>query len=364
MALRERIRRAIRASSPRYDGAVIATLSGIVDRLRDRTPPLTLGRDERLDGRTALVTGANRGLGLAITVDLVARGAHVIMACRSGIPEVMDVVRREATRRAQEIGGHVGTVDAVKLDLGDLAQTRSVADELAEDGVSLDVVILNAGIVTQGARRSRDGFDEMFQVNFLANVLFVEQLLTRGVVESSWAHDPAPTKEPATEARPRPRVVFVSSESHRSARPLDIARVGDFVPYGLKETVTEYGYHKLVLETWAAWLARELDGEVSVHTFCPGAVATDIAREAPSWAKPLLGPTMRLLFKKPADGAVPGVWLACSRAIEGKSGLYVHVKRVRPRAEQADDPQIGRALAAECDRLLAPFRPAPPTVQA
>lgn len=360
MGLRDRLRSLAGASAPRYDGAVVATLSGIVDRLRDRTPPLVLSPLDRLDGRTALVTGANRGLGLAIAVQLVARGAHVILACRSGIPEVMDVVRRDATALATRLGcGGPGTVDAVRLDLADLAQTRSVADELAEDLVTLDVVVLNAGIVTQGARRTKDGFDEMMQVNFLANVAFVVRLLERDVIpNSALSEGPAHEPDDASEAAPFvPRVVFVSSESHRTARPLDVDALGTFRTYGMKDTVAEYGYHKLLLETWASELARRLAPrgrpEVSVHTCCPGAVATDIAREAPAWVKPVLDPTIKHLFKKPEDGAVPAVWLACARPIEGQTGLYVHVKQEKARAAQADDPRNGGALWARCEALLS-----------
>ncbi|GAB4212558.1 MAG: hypothetical protein OHK0013_35480 [Sandaracinaceae bacterium] len=360
MGLRDRLRSFASASAPRYDGAVVATLSGIVDRLRDRSPPLVLSPLDRLDGRTALVTGANRGLGLAIAVQLVARGAHVILACRSGIPEVMDVVRRDATALAGRLGcGGAGTVDAVRLDLADLTHTRSVADELAEDGVTLDVVVLNAGIVTQGARRTKDGFDEMLQVNFLANVAFVTRLLERGVIANgvfaeALGHE---SDDESDDARFLPRVVFVSSESHRTARPLDLQALGTFRPYGMKDTVAEYGYHKLLIETWASELARRLAPtgrpEVSVHTCCPGAVATDIAREAPAWVKPVLDPTIKHLFKKPEEGAVPAVWLSCARPIEGRTGLYVHVKQEKARAAQADDPRNGRALWTRCEALLS-----------
>lgn len=349
MAIRDRIRSVI--ARPRYDGAVLATVSGIADRIIDRTPALALSPLDRLDGRSVLVTGANRGIGLAITVQLVARGAHVIMACRSGIPEVMDVVRREAARFSKEHGmSPMGTVDAVKLDLSDLTQTLSVADELAEDGITLDVVVLNAGIVTKGARKTKDGYDEMFQVNYLSNVAFVTRLLERGAIAN---HSFADARIDESDNKPfLPRIVFVSSESHRTARPLDIAKLGTFAPYGMRETVSEYGYHKLLIETWAKELTRRLDGEVSVHTCCPGAVATDIAREAPNWVKPLLDPTIRRLFKKPEDGAIPAVWLSCARPIEGQTGLYVHVKKVKPRAPQADDAKNGHALFEATAKLL------------
>jgi NAD(P)-dependent dehydrogenase (short-subunit alcohol dehydrogenase family) len=154
--------------------------------------------------------------------------------------------------------------------------------------------------------------------------------------------------------------VFVSSESHRSARPLEVDRVGVYREYGMGDTVTEYGYQKLLVEVWASELSRRLapgdEIDVAVHTMCPGAVATDIAREAPAWVKPVLDPTIKYLFKKPEDGAVPVVWLACARPVEGRTGLYVHVKNEKARAAQADDPKNGAALWVRAESLLSRWR--------
>ncbi|MDQ3034949.1 MAG: SDR family NAD(P)-dependent oxidoreductase [Myxococcota bacterium] len=341
MRLRELLR-------PRYDGAIAATLGGIVDRFRDRgrVRPLELAPEDRLDGRTCLVTGANRGLGLAIATELAKRGGHVLLACRSGIPEVMDVVRRGA--------GGAGTVEAVNLDLGDLDSVERMTSELAEDGIALDVTVLNAGIVSREARRTRNGLDESFQVNFLANVLLVRRLLERGVIASARSRaeeddDPDVSDEPAT----MPRVVFVSSEAHRSAPPIDFARLGTFRRWTMREAVGEYGYAKLLGETWAAELARRTAGEVSVSSMCPGAVNTDIAREAPAWAKPALGATMRAFFKDPTEAAAPVVYLAAARAIEGETGIYLHAHRRKEPSDEARDPEKGRRLWEASARILA-----------
>src|SRR5262245_20312220 len=70
-------------SDARSGGAIWATLKGALYRLSDRDPPLALDEADRLDGRAALVTGASRGLGLAIARALVRRGARVLACVRS-----------------------------------------------------------------------------------------------------------------------------------------------------------------------------------------------------------------------------------------------------------------------------------------
>lgn len=350
---------------PRYDGALAATVGGIVDRFRDRAPALALDDRDRLDGRTCLVTGANRGLGLAVSIELAKRGGHVLLACRSGIPEVMDVVRRAS--------GGAGTVEAMKLDLGDLDQIERFVSELAEDGAGIDVAVMNAGVVPRSARRTRDGFDEQLQVNFLSNVLLLRRLLERGVIPNrTFGAEPGESDDEDAGDRATPRIVIVTSESHRTAPPIDFGRLGMFREWGVREAVTEYGYSKLLLETWSAELSRRLrrssavgEGtaiDVAVHTACPGAVNTGIAREAPPWAKPALDLTMRALFKAPEDGATPIVYLAASRAVERETGLYLHVKKRKERSDEARSADNGRRLWDASERLLADaghaFRPA------
>lgn len=329
----------------RFDGALAATLTGILDRVRGGGTELALPERDRLDGRTVLVTGASRGLGLATAVELARRGAHLILPLRSRAQETVERVRRAS------LGG---VVEAAELDLGDLGSIERLVDELAEDGVELDVAIFNAGVVSAGARRTRDGFDEMFQVNVLANVLLSRRLVDRGVVARLSTRPGVARDGDENDLPPRrPRMIFVSSESHRGAPAIVPERLAEPRRYGLSEVVGEYGFGKLVLETYAAELSRRLFPDVAVHTTCPGAVATGIAREAPAWAKPVLDPAMRAFFRSPEAGSFPVVYLAASAAIEGESGLYVHVRTRKARDPRADDPAMGRAATEALERMLA-----------
>jgi NAD(P)-dependent dehydrogenase (short-subunit alcohol dehydrogenase family) len=326
----------------RFDGALAATLTGIADRFLDRGG-LVLREQDRLDQRTVLVTGGNRGLGLAASTELARRGAHVIVACRSGGPEAARAIQKAS------LGG---VVESVQVDFTDLGSIERLVDELAEDGVELDVTVLNAGVVPSVARKTASGLEEMFQVNFLANVLFVRRAIERGVIKK--AGTPGRLEEEGDEIPARtPRVIFVSSESHRGARAIDWASFGEFKPFTMGQVVAEYGHGKLLLETFAAELSRRVRPGIEVHTTCPGAVRTGIAREAPRWAQPALGPVMQVFFRPPEEGCFPLVYLATSPEIAGETGLYVHVKRKRARDERADDVENGRRIWEASEALLA-----------
>ncbi|HEX2572349.1 MAG TPA: SDR family NAD(P)-dependent oxidoreductase [Polyangia bacterium] len=315
---------------------IAATLQGLLDRAQHRRTVPPLREDERLDGKVALVTGANRGLGKSIALQLAQRGAHVIMACRSGIPEAGEEIRR-ACRAA--------TVEMRQLDLGDLRSVLALCEGLAQDGVQLDRVVLNAGLVARSARPTVQGLEVMFGVNYLANFLLVEQLRALRVLRR--------VPQGAAAATERPRIVFVSSESHRDAGPVDLARFGQFETYGAMDGMRVYSYSKLLLTVYAGELSRQLGAQAGVHACCPGAVNTDIAREAPAWVQPVLGAVMARFFRTPDEAAEPILYLCCAHALEGMTGTYLHLMQDKPPAEEVRDPALGARLYRKSQTLIA-----------
>jgi len=314
-----------------FDNPITATLGGLLDRGRTTRTLAPLGPGERLDGRTALVTGANRGLGLAIAQQLAARGARLILACRSG---------QDDTRAKIVAVEPSAQVQVRALDLSDFASVRALCDGLRDDGERVDRLVLNAGVVPARARRTQQGFEIQFGVNYLANVLLTGRLLSDGVIPNS-AFAGAPC------AGDRPRIVMVSSETHRDVERIDFSRFGYYEAYGAMGGVKVYGYSKLLLNTYAAELDRRLNSDhvdVAVHTTCPGAVNTDIAREAPGLAKPLLKLVMRAFFRDPQQAAEPILYLCCARALEGVSGKYLHLMHDKAASACSLDPDVGRQL--------------------
>ncbi|MES4906959.1 MULTISPECIES: oxidoreductase [unclassified Streptomyces] len=133
-----------------------------------------------LTGRTAVVTGANSGLGIA-TVDALARaGAHVVLAVR-------DTRRGEAA--AATLTGARGTLEVRPLDLADLASVRRFASSWRGD---LDLLINNAGVMNVAEATTKDGFELQFGTNHLGHFALTNLLLPhitdRVVTVSSGMH--------------------------------------------------------------------------------------------------------------------------------------------------------------------------------
>ena len=154
-----------------HGNPLTAVVSGLLDQ-RSKGPKIApAAPDVRLDGRTCLVTGANSGLGKAIAVRLAKRGAHVIMACRSGIPEAGEDVRAQSGS---------DEVEMMKVDLSNFDSMTAFCDELRDRKITLDVAVFNAGVVPVTARKNEHGLELMFAVNFLAKFVVLNRLLHDG----------------------------------------------------------------------------------------------------------------------------------------------------------------------------------------
>ena len=323
-----------------YGKITNAISSAIMDRFSNTGLIAPIAPDVRIDDKTCLVTGANSGLGKAIAIDLARRGGHVLMACRGGHPEAGEDVKR--------LSGSV-RVEMLKVDLSDLESVHLLCDEIARRGAPLDITVLNAGLMPLNARPSRQGFELMFAVHFLANRVLLDRLIGDGVIV------------PGGQPDRTPRIVFVVSETHRSAGPIDFEHFGAFTDYGLKDGLKYYGLSKLHSCTLAQEMSRRLNpGEevrVAVHSLCPGPINSNIAREAPSYMKALLSPIMGLLFAGPEKAARPVIHLCCDAEMGQRTGVYLHMMREKQPSALALDLSAGASLWEASEALIAEHRP-------
>ena len=147
----------------------------------------TLSKD--VSGKVYIVTGANSGVGLETTRQLVKQGGHVIMACRR--PDAAEEV-------AQSFTGLKGSYAVMRLDLADLQSVRDFVVDFIKKYDKLDALVCNAGLVTFGSEieRTKDGFEMAIGVSYFGHFLLTELLLdmlkksapSRMVIVSSVVH--------------------------------------------------------------------------------------------------------------------------------------------------------------------------------
>ena len=315
-----------------YDSPVKATLKGILDLFKKQQKVGALSESDRLDGISVLITGASSGLGFATALGLAKRGAYVIMACRSGIPEKGEEIKRES-------GSDL--IEMMHVDLSDMESIKALVDQLKAKGIKLNMIICNAAVVPRVSRKTRQGLEEMFMVNYLAKFLLIRWLLDEGLLE--------------TVNKRLPRIIVVSSESHRNPKAFNWDNFGKYKDYGMNKTVELYGYYKLLLTTYINELSRRLnpvDTKISVFSLCPGPVNSNIAREAPKLFQPLLKLIFSIFFNSPEKAAVPVLYLAISKDLEGKAIDYLFMWERKDMDEKTVDITNGRKLWKSSEQLL------------
>jgi NAD(P)-dependent dehydrogenase (short-subunit alcohol dehydrogenase family) len=211
------------------------------------------------------------------------------------------------------------------------------------------VVVLNAAMIAASGRNSPQGFDQMVAVNYVGNFVLVNRLLADGVIPNA--------TRAANPVTPPPRIVVVSSEAHRWPRDTGLSCLESAQPYGMNESLMRYAFSKFYLTAFASELARRLSRtqgpDVAVHTLCPGAVNSRIAREAPAWIQPLVRAFLGVFFRPPSRAAEPVLYLSCSRSLDSATGVYLHVMARGEVDPRAADPAFGARLWTRTEELLA-----------
>jgi NAD(P)-dependent dehydrogenase (short-subunit alcohol dehydrogenase family) len=151
-----------------------------------------------LSGRTAVVTGANGGLGLQTALALAGAGAHVVLAARNPAKTAAaeDRIRQRYPSASLEV---------VPLDLGDLAVVSAAAQTILDGHERVDVLVNNAGVMAMPQGTTVDGFETQLGVDHLGHWALTAHLL------------------PALLRAPAARVVTVTSTARLMGRPLDPA---------------------------------------------------------------------------------------------------------------------------------------------
>lgn len=281
-----------------------------------------------LAGRTAVVTGANGGIGYEIARELAAHGAHVVLACRD---------RERASATASRIRSAVreSSTETGVLDLSSLESVRRFTRAVRERHARVDILVNNAGLSGGPRRLTADGFEAHLGVNHLGHFALAGLLL------------------PALLAQPGARVVTMSSVA-ASRMAINFADLHAAQGY---RTLAAYGQSKLAGLLFAVELDRRArtagTGLASVAAH-PGVVAQSgiLAGREDEWGRSRDGAETAsrlfqvLLGQSAARGALPALYQATDPAVVG--GSYVG-----PRWRLRGSPAVTRFPPAALDRDAA-----------
>ena len=268
-------------------------------------------------GKTAVVTGANSGLGLVDSVELARHGAAVILAVR-------DTAKGEDAAREVASVATGPEPEVMELDLSDLDSVRAFAGGLK--GRTIDMLVNNAGIMMTPPRTTADGFELQFGTNHLGHFaltgLLLEELERAGAA----------------------RVVTVSSNEHKGGHINfdDLQRKQKYSPRGA------YQQSKLANAVFAVELDRRLRaaGSSVISVFAhPGYSATNLQSTGPTGLLNRALKVGNLIFaQKVEQGALPTLYAATAPGVEG--GEYYGPDGV---AEMRGDPTEVMAIPEAYD---------------
>lgn len=290
-----------------------------------------------MDGKIAIVTGGNGGIGYQATKNLLKSGAKVYMASRDS-PKSHDAIKR----LKEETGKHA--LYFLPIDLSDLRDVRKAAKEYLSKESTLDILMNNAGVMAAPADQlTKDGYDLQFGTNVLGHFHFTMLLL------------------PALLATPNPRVINVSSRGHLFAPSsgffwdkLKGPKKGTWIP-GLNfiERYQLYGQSKLGNILFSNELVRRYGDKgliaISVH---PGVIRTDLGRNHNS-----LNRWVYWHLAQPVEyGALTQLYAANVPDAKELSGKYLEpVAKVTTPSSLATNQELAKKMWEYCEQELKEF---------
>ncbi|XP_059679680.1 dehydrogenase/reductase SDR family member on chromosome X isoform X1 [Gavia stellata] len=315
-------------------------------RLRPRCPPATASPQTSAqsragaaslspvfptqNGKVAIVTGGAKGIGYQTVKHLARLGMHVIIAGNS------ESEGQEAVRKIQE-ETLTGKVEFLYCDLASMKSIRQFVQRFRAKNYPLHVLVNNAGVMLVPERKTEDGFEEHFGLNYLGHFLLTNLLLDTLKQSGTHSH--------------HARIITVSSATHYVGKLQlnDLQSRCSYSPHGA------YAQSKLALVLFTYRLQHLLTANgshVTANVVDPGVVNTELYKHVFWVVKVTKWMTAWLFFKTPEEGASTTIYAAVSPMMEGAGGCYLYNEERTKSADVAYDEELQRRLWTESCKMV------------
>lgn len=281
--------------------------------------------------KTAVITGADGGMGTEITREVAAAGYHVIMLC-------LTTFRGEERRSQIALETGNKDIEVIQVDLSSMGNIVEVARQICEQETGIDLLMNNAGTMCTHFTRTDEGFEYTVAVNYLAPYLLTRLLL--------------PKMHEGT------RIVSMVSCTYA------IGKIGPHFFTNGKEgsfwRIPIYSNTKLALWLFTRKLAEEVkDRGITVNAADPGIVSTNII-SMDMWFDPLTDVLFRPFIRKPRTGADTAIRLLLDKEWEGVTGtMFASGKPRKLKEKFLHHPQMN-SLWKDTETLLEKYLKAEP----
>ena len=275
----------------------------------------------KLQNKTAIVTGANSGMGMATVRALSDMGAKVIMLCRS---------EKRGTEALEKLSSEkYRDLELILCDLGNYDSIRAFANIVRRGYDHIDILVNNAGFISLDRQETGEGLERQFGINHIGHFLLTMSLLDL-MGEGG-------------------RIVNVASGAHKTGKIHfdDINLTKGF------NVIKAYSQSKLANVLFTRELARRVkDRGITVNCCHPGAVATNIGIDRDTGFGKTVTGLLKPFFQTPEQGARTAIFLASDDSVSDITGEYFYKCRIAKSSRRSKDMELAKKLFEFSEELV------------
>lgn len=285
------------------------------------TPTYNGFMNGKLQNKTAIVTGANSGMGMATVRALSDMGAKVIMLCRS---------EKRGTEALEKLSSEkYRDLELILCDLGNYDSIRAFANIVRRGYDHIDILVNNAGFISLDRQETGEGLERQFGINHIGHFLLTMSLLDL-MGEGG-------------------RIVNVASGAHKTGKIHfdDINLTKGF------NVIKAYSQSKLANVLFTRELARRVkDRGIMVNCCHPGAVATNIGIDRDTGFGKTVTRLLKPFFQTPEQGARTAIFLASDDSVSEVTGEYFYKCRIAKSSKRSKDMELAKKLFEFSEELV------------